>query len=64
MTTADLLLKEIRETPEPILAEVYHYIRFLKEHAEEERFDGLALSESALKGDWTSPEEDEAWKNL
>lgn len=64
MTTAELLRKEIGETPSEVLTEVYHYLRFLKKRAEEQHFDGLALSESALAAGWLDPEEDEAWKSL
>ena len=62
MSTVELLMKEMEQTPEPILVEVYHYLRFLKERLPEEKFEGLALSESAL--DWNTPEEDAAWANL
>lgn len=64
MTTQDLLLEEIKDSPEPILREVYHYLRYLKEKAEPEAFNGLQLSESALSEDWLSPEDEQAWKNL
>lgn len=36
----------------------------LRRRAEEERFNGLLLSESALSKDWNSPEEDAAWASL
>jgi hypothetical protein len=64
MSTAELLMKELEQTPESILLEVYHYLKFLKEHLPEEEFDGLILSESALARDWNSKEEDAAWANL
>lgn len=64
MSTNELLHKEIDQTPEPVLREVYHYLRFLKQQAQGERFDGLALSESALARDWNTPEEDAAWASL
>jgi hypothetical protein len=64
MTTQELLLKEIPTTPEPILAEVYHYLQYLKAQQEEDRFDGLAASHSVLVKDWNTPEEDAAWANL
>ena len=60
MSTNELLHKDIDQTPEPVLRELYHYLRFLKQQAQEERFDGLALSESALARDWNTPEEDAA----
>jgi len=64
MSAAELLQKEIDQTPEPILLEVYHYLKFLKTRSSEESFNGLILSESALSKDWNAPEEDRAWANL
>jgi hypothetical protein len=64
MTTQELLLREIATTPEPILAEVYHYLRYLKTEQLADYFDGLAASRSALAKDWDTPEEDAAWQNL
>jgi hypothetical protein len=58
MRTSELLHKEIDHTPEPVWREVYHDLRFLKEQEQEERFAGLALSESALARNWNTPEED------
>ena len=64
MTSRELLLREIPQTPEPILTEVYRYLQFLKSKPADESFNGLAASESALAKDWNSPEEDAAWANL
>lgn len=64
MTSQELLLKEIPTTPEPILAEVYHYLQYLKAQRTEDHFNGLAASHSALSKDWNTPEEDAAWENL
>ena len=64
MTAREQLIEEIKEAPDAILAEVAHYLRYLREKAELEPFDGLALSASALARDWLSPEEEEAWKTL
>jgi hypothetical protein len=64
MTSRELLMKEIPQTPEPILKEVYHYLRLLKAQQVEDRFNGLAASESVLARDWNTPEEDAAWANL
>lgn len=64
MTTKEVLIEEIEKTPEPILREVFHYMEYLKEKVDEDEFNGLLLSKSALAKDWSTPEEDEAWKNL
>ena len=64
MTTQELLIQEISTTPEPILTEVYQYLRYLKTEGSADRFDGLTASHSALSKDWDTPEEDAAWANL
>jgi hypothetical protein len=63
MSTQELITEELDSLPEPLQREVYDFIRFLREKSAEDRFNGLLLSESALK-DWESPEEDAAWANL
>ncbi len=63
MTTQELLIQEIATTPEPILAEVYNYLRYLKAERSD-GFNGLMASHSALAKDWNTPEEDAAWANL
>ncbi len=74
MTTRELLLDEIEATPERILQEVYHYMVYLKTRQQEtqqqdeplnnDSFNGLLLSESALAAEWLTPEEEAAWQNL
>jgi len=36
MSTQEMLLSEIKDQPEPVLREVWHYLRFLKQQREEE----------------------------
>jgi hypothetical protein len=64
MTSRELLLREIPRTAEPILDEVYHYLKYLQSATSNDAFNGLAASESALAKDWNTPEEDAAWANL
>ena len=64
MSTRQLIEREQEALPEPLQQEVYDFARFLRRRAEEERFDGLLLSESALGKDWNAPEEDAAWESL
>jgi hypothetical protein len=64
MSTRQLIERELDALPEPLQQEVYDFARFLRRRAEEERFDGLLLSESALGKDWNAPEEDAAWESL
>jgi len=64
MRMQELLLEELSRTPEPILAEVYRYLQFLKSRHIEDQFDGMAASQSVLSREWDTPEEDAAWANL
>jgi hypothetical protein len=64
MSTRELIDKELAVLPEPLQREVYDFVRFLKQKSQEEPFDGLLASESALARDWNTPEEDAAWESL
>ena len=64
MSTRDLLLAELRGFPEPLLAEVVDFVRFLKAQRAQEHLETALLSELALAKDWLRPEEDEAWRDL
>ena len=64
MSTQELIIKEVENLPEPLQREVYDFARFLREKAKGESFNGLLLSESVLRKDWDTPEEDAAWANL
>jgi hypothetical protein len=64
VSARDLSEKEVAQLPEPLQREVYDFARFLKLKSDEDRFNGLLLSESALAKDWNTPEEDAAWASL
>lgn len=64
METKDQILKEIEVFPEPYLEEVLDFVRFLKDKASRSRIETAMLSESVLAKDWSTPEEDEAWRDL
>jgi uncharacterized protein DUF2281 len=64
MSTQELISKEVEELPEPLQREVYDFARFLRQKSADESFNGLVLSESTLRKDWDTPEEDAAWANL
>lgn len=64
MSTRELITKEVEELPEPLQREVYDFARFLRQRSSDESFEGLLLSESALRKDWDTPEDDAAWANL
>ena len=64
MSTRELIEKEVASLPETLQREVYDFARFLRRKKQEESFNGLLLSESALAKDWNTPEEDAAWASL
>ena len=61
MINKDNLFKELQNLPQNEMQEVYDFVLRLKQ---KEKNSALFLSESSLKKDWLSPEEDEAWKDL
>lgn len=64
MSAREMIEKEIEDLPEPMQRQVYDFARFLRSKADEDRFDGLRLSETALAREWNTPEEDAAWASL
>ncbi|MDB6024163.1 MAG: hypothetical protein JWM68_386 [Verrucomicrobiales bacterium] len=64
MSTRELIEQEVAKLPEALQREVYDFARFVRFKNEEEHFNGLLLSESALAKDWDRPEEDAAWASL
>ena len=64
MSTKQLIEQEVAALPEPLQREVYDFARFLRAKSEEDPFNGLRLSETALAKDWNSSEEDAAWASL
>ena len=64
MSTQQLIEQEVTRLPEPLQREVYDFARFLRSQREDESFNGLLLSETALAKEWNTPEEDAAWASL
>lgn len=64
MSTQELIDKEVASLPEYLQREVYDFVRLLREKSEDGSINGMMLSESALRKDWDTPEEDAAWANL
>ena len=64
MSTKQLIEQELTALPETLQREVYDFARFLRTRREEESFNGLILSETALAKDWNTPGEDAAWASL
>ncbi len=65
--SSQTLLSEIESAPEEIRREVWDFLKFLKsqQSAGTKREDSmLPLAQTAWASDWTSAEEDEAWKDL
>lgn len=64
MSTRELLINEIKNVPEPLLAEVLDFVHFLKSRIIKGKVETALASETSLRKDWLKPEEDEAWQNL
>ncbi|MFZ4677723.1 MAG: DUF2281 domain-containing protein [Nodosilinea sp.] len=64
MTTKDLILQELEQTPNDLLDKVLVFLQFLKSVHAQDSLETALLSESALQKDWLLPEEDEAWQDL
>ena len=64
MSTRELIDQEVTSLPESLQREVYDFARFLHRKSDEDSFNGLLLSETALAKDWNTPEEDAAWASL
>jgi hypothetical protein len=64
MSTKELIAKEVSVLPESLQREVYDFARSLHRKSEDDSFNGLLLSETALARDWDTPEEDAAWASL
>ncbi len=64
MSTRDQLIHELDAVPEPVIAELLDYLRFIKAKLARERFDTAVASEAVLAREWLTPEEDAAWADL
>jgi hypothetical protein len=64
MTRRESLLDELSRLPDSCIDEIADFADFLQTRVAREALNTLVVSESALKKDWLSPEEDEAWQDL
>ncbi|NER23726.1 MAG: DUF2281 domain-containing protein [Symploca sp. SIO1C2] len=64
MHLKELIIQELDQTSELLLAEVLDFLKFLKAKSRQEMLEVSLLSESSLQKDWLLPEEDEAWQDL
>ena len=61
------LIEEIKTAPEPVQRKVFDFLIFLKsrQNASEEGGENLLpLAQTAWAADWSTPAEDEAWRDL
>ena len=64
MSKMELLIKEMENFPEYFLDQVLDFVCYLKVKQIKEKADITMISESSLKKDWLTREEDKAWENL
>jgi hypothetical protein len=61
------LIDEIKSAPTPVQREVLDFLAFLKSRCSgtnQGNDDLLPLAQAAWSADWSTPEEDEAWRDL
>lgn len=64
MTNRDRLMHELEDLPEPLVAEILHFVRAARAKRDGPILETAMASEDVLAQDWLRPEEDEAWKDL
>mgnify|MGYP001477352543 FL=1 len=64
MLAKEILYKEIDTLPEEFTEELFDFVTFLKTKYVKEHMETALLSESSLRKDWLSAEEDDAWRAL
>ena len=64
METKDLLIKRIHALPAELIEEIYDFVCFLEAKRVKGSVETALLSESSLRKDWLSPEDEAAWKDL
>jgi len=64
MPSKEVLHKEIDAMPEEFTEEIYDFVNFLKGKCVKEHMETALLTESSLRKDWLSAEEDDAWQAL
>lgn len=65
--TTEILIKEIKAAPESVQREVFDFLVFLKGRANAQAEGAenlLPLAQTAWAADWSTPEEEEAWRDL
>ena len=59
-----LIIQELEQASDPVLDQVWTFLKFLKSMQAQEHLEPAILSESALQKDWLRPEEEAAWQDL
>lgn len=64
MTKKELLINEIDHISDNLIDEVIDFVQFLKTKKIKENLEITIASQSSLKKDWLSEDEDQAWQSL
>jgi hypothetical protein len=64
MPNKDVLLHEIDTLLPEYLGEILDFVEYIKQKQLKKIPETMFLSEASLSGEWDTPEEDEAWRNL
>ena len=54
----------IDRLPDELVQEVHDFVEYLQTKRLKGKFETALLAESALRKDWLTPAEDEAWQDL
>lgn len=63
MSIQEQILSQVEALPPVLQQELLDFAIFLRIHKLGEKYESMLMSYSVLQ-DWSSPEEDEAWKDL
>ena len=64
MGIRELIVDEVKNIPEERLLEILDFMRLVETKSLTQGLGTAIASETALKKDWLTPREDEAWRNL
>lgn len=64
MSKKEVLIGEIENLPDTLVDEILDFVRFLVSKSGGEVHESTMLSESSLRKDWLTEEEDKAWQDL
>ncbi len=64
MTTAEHVMNELKQLPEPLLREVLDFAHFLKSKADRAELDNLMRAQQTSMAHVWDNDEDEVWNNV